>query len=32
MPKGRKASKKVTVEGTGVNLTSQAGLVAISKS
>ena len=31
MPKGRKASKKVTIEETGVNLTSQAGLVATSK-
>jgi len=31
MPKGRKASKKVTVEGIGVNLTSQSGLVATSK-
>ena len=29
--KGKKASKKVTVEETGINLTSQAGLVSTSK-
>ena len=29
--KGKKASKKVTVEETGINLTSQAGLVSASK-
>lgn len=29
--KGKKATKKVTIKGTGINLTSQAGLVATSK-
>lgn len=29
--KGKKANKKVTIEASGINLTSQAGLVSTSK-